>query len=60
MSRADLGLTEMGFDGAPFPVHRPEEIAAAVRYLVSDLARGVNATAQVVDFGDLARSAFPA
>ncbi|WP_416966720.1 SDR family NAD(P)-dependent oxidoreductase [Streptomyces sp. 4F14] len=60
MSRADLGLTETGFDGQPFPVHRPEEVAAAVCYLVSDLARGVNGTAHVLDFGGLARSAFPA
>lgn len=60
MSRADLGLTEAGFDGQPFPVHRPEEVAAAVCYLVSDLARGVNGTAHVLDFGGLARSAFPA
>ncbi|MEV3909928.1 MULTISPECIES: SDR family oxidoreductase [Streptomyces] len=60
MSRTDLGLTESGFDGQPFPVHRPEEIAAAVCYLVSDLARGVNGTTHVLDFGALARSAFPA
>ncbi|WP_408995935.1 hypothetical protein [Streptomyces europaeiscabiei] len=40
MSRTDLGLTETGFDGPPFPVHRSEEIAAAVCCLVSDLARG--------------------
>jgi NAD(P)-dependent dehydrogenase (short-subunit alcohol dehydrogenase family) len=60
MSRADLGLTEDGFDGQPFPVHRPQEIAAAVCYLVSDLARGINGTAHVLDFGGLARSTFPA
>ena len=30
MSRADLGLTRQGFDGQPYPVHRPEEVAAAV------------------------------
>ncbi|WP_408997185.1 SDR family oxidoreductase [Streptomyces europaeiscabiei] len=60
MSRTDLGLTETGFDGQPFPVHRSEEIAAAVCYLVSDLARGVNGTTHVLDFGALARSAFPA
>lgn len=60
MSRADLGLTEAGFEGRPFPVHRPEEIAAAICYLASDLARGVNGTTHVLDFGALARSAFPA
>jgi len=60
MSRADLGLTVKGFDGQPFPVHRPEEIAAAVCYLASDLARGVNGTTHVLDFGGLARSNFPA
>ncbi|MFC8436445.1 SDR family NAD(P)-dependent oxidoreductase [Streptomyces sp. NPDC057253] len=60
MSRTDLGLTEAGFEGQPYPVHRTEEIAAAICYLVSDLARGVNGTAHVMDFGALARSAFPA
>ncbi|BBC29793.1 hypothetical protein SGFS_010870 [Streptomyces graminofaciens] len=60
MSRADLGLTEQGFDGQPFPVHQPEEVAAAVCYLASDLARGVNGTTHVLDFGGLARSTFPA
>ncbi|WP_256259368.1 SDR family oxidoreductase [Streptomyces mirabilis] len=29
MSRADLRLTGKDFEGQPFPVHRPEEIAAA-------------------------------
>ena len=60
MSRADLGLTRQGFDGQPYPVHRPEEVAAAVCYLASDLARGINGTAHVMDFGALARSSFPA
>ncbi|KPI20933.1 hypothetical protein OK006_9415 [Actinobacteria bacterium OK006] len=29
MSHADLWLTGKGFEGKPFPVHRPEEMAAA-------------------------------
>ncbi|MFF7601900.1 SDR family oxidoreductase [Streptomyces mirabilis] len=29
MPHADLWLTGKGFEGKPFPVHRPEEIAAA-------------------------------
>ncbi|MFD9284300.1 SDR family NAD(P)-dependent oxidoreductase [Streptomyces mirabilis] len=60
MFRADLGLTGKGFEGQPFPVHRPEEVAAAVCYLASDPARGVNGTTHVLDFGALAGSAFPA
>ncbi|MET8980031.1 SDR family oxidoreductase [Streptomyces sp. NPDC004539] len=60
MSRTDLGLAETGFTGLPFPVHQPEDIAAAVCFLASDLARGVNGTAHVMDFGALARSSFPA
>ena len=60
MSRADLGLTDSGFDGQPYPVHRPAEIAAAICYLASGFARGITGTAQVLDFGGLARSAFPA
>ncbi|MFE9451966.1 hypothetical protein [Streptomyces sp. NPDC006739] len=51
---------EQGFQGQPYPVHRAEEIAAAVCCLVSDLARGVNGTARFMDFGALARSALPA
>ncbi|MFF2514626.1 SDR family oxidoreductase [Streptomyces sp. NPDC058086] len=50
--------SEKGFEGQPFPVHRPEEVAAAVCYLASDLARSANGTTHVLDFGALARSAF--
>ena len=60
MSRADLGLADRGFDGQPYPVHHPAEIAAAICYLASDLARGISGTAQILDFGGLARSSFPA
>jgi enoyl-[acyl-carrier-protein] reductase (NADH) len=41
-------------------VHTPQEVAAAIAYLLSDLARGVNGTTHVLDFGGLARSTFPA
>lgn len=60
MSRADLGLLEDGFTGQDYPVHTPQEVAAAIAYLLSDLARGVNGTTHVLDFGGLARSTFPA
>ncbi|WP_435154760.1 SDR family NAD(P)-dependent oxidoreductase [Amycolatopsis sacchari] len=54
MSRADLG----GFDG--FPVHRPEDIAAHVLFLASPLAAGISGASLTADFGNSARSAFPA
>ena len=63
MSRGDLGVdagASDGFDGAGFPVQRPEEVAAAVAYLSSPRARAVNGTALVSDFGYGARSGFPA
>ena len=63
MSRGDLGVdagAAGGFDGAGVPVQRPEEVAAAVTYLCSPLARAVNGTALLSDFGYGARSGFPA
>lgn len=52
MSRADLGLLEDGFTGQDYPVHTPQEVAAAIAYLVSDLARGVNGSAHVPTSAD--------
>ena len=62
LSRGDLGIDPAeAFDGAAgFPVQRPEEVASAVAYLCSPLARAVNGTALVSDFGYGARSGFPA
>ncbi|ANP50489.1 dihydroanticapsin dehydrogenase [Streptomyces griseochromogenes] len=60
MSRADLGLVKEGFDGQPYRVHRPEDIARSILFLASPASAGVNGTAQVIDFGGLARSTFPA
>lgn len=60
MSRADLGLEADGFDGLPFPVQTPEQVAAHVLYLASPRSAPVNGTSLVSDFGYLARSSFPA
>lgn len=60
MSRRDLGVVTAGFADQPYPVHQAGEVAAAIAYLASDLSRGVNGTAHVLDFGGLARSTFPA
>ncbi|MUL43715.1 SDR family oxidoreductase [Streptomonospora sp. PA3] len=58
MSRGDLDRGD--FTGADYPVHRPEDIAEHVLFLVSPAAVGVHGTALAVDFGYSARSAFPA
>lgn len=57
MSRADLWRIGKGFEEA-----LPDAPARGDRgggYLASDLARGVNGTTHALDFGALARPAFP-
>ena len=63
MSRADLGIelgVAGGFDGTPYPVQTPEEVAASIAFLRSPWARAISGTALVSDFGYSARSGFPA
>lgn len=60
MARADLGLEEIGFATATFPVHNADDIAHAVMYLTSPLSGGVNGHSLQMDFGYSAKSAFPA
>jgi dihydroanticapsin dehydrogenase len=57
MARADLGDD---FDRLQVPVLAPEDVAAAIVQLASPVSRGVNGAAQILDFGGLAKSAFPA
>ncbi|GAA3132748.1 SDR family NAD(P)-dependent oxidoreductase [Streptosporangium carneum] len=57
MARGDLGDA---FDELDCPVLRPEDVARSILYLASPASRGVNGTAQVLDFGGLATSTFPA
>jgi dihydroanticapsin dehydrogenase len=63
MSRTDLGIelgAAGGFDGTPYPVQTPEEVAASIAFLCSPWARAISGTALVSDFGYSARSGFPA
>lgn len=59
MSRGDLGL-DGGFSDQPYPVQTADEVAAQIAFLASPLARAVNGTALLSDFGYTARSSFPA
>lgn len=59
MSRGDLGL-EAGFATESYPVQDPEDVAVQVAFLASPVARAVNGTTLLSDFGYSARSAFPA
>lgn len=58
MSRGDLGLD--GFADAGYPVQTADEVAAQLVFLASPVARPVNGTCLVSDFGYTARSSFPA
>ncbi len=59
MSRGDLELAD-GFVGVGYPVQNAAEVASTVAYLLSPLARPIDAAALVSDFGFTARSGFPA
>lgn len=58
MSRGDLGLD--GFADAGYPVQTADEVAAQLVFLASPVARPVDGTCLVSDFGYTARSSFPA
>ena len=58
MSRGDLG--DAAFSTPAFPVQGADEIAAHVVYLASPIARAVNGSGILSDFGYSARSGFPA
>ncbi|MBS1897553.1 MAG: SDR family oxidoreductase [Actinobacteria bacterium] len=58
MSRGDLG--DAAFSAPAFPVQGADEIAAHVVYLASPIARAVNGSGILSDFGYSARSGFPA
>ncbi|WP_020497981.1 SDR family NAD(P)-dependent oxidoreductase [Sciscionella marina] len=58
LARGDLG--DQVFDGSAFPVQRPEQVAAHVRYLASPAAANLSGVNLVADFGYLAQSSFPA
>ncbi|WP_336648579.1 SDR family NAD(P)-dependent oxidoreductase [Microbacterium sp. MMO-10] len=58
MSRGDLG--DDVFSAPAFPVQGADEIAAHVVYLASPIARAVNGSGILSDFGYSARSGFPA
>ncbi|MBS2552375.1 SDR family oxidoreductase [Catenulispora sp. NL8] len=58
MSRADMGC-EDGFDGVGYPVQAAAEVAALVVFLASPVARPVNGTHLLSDFGMAAKSGFP-
>jgi NAD(P)-dependent dehydrogenase (short-subunit alcohol dehydrogenase family) len=47
-------------EDAPYPVHRPIDIARSVVMLASPVTSTVNGTALVVDFGGLVLSSFEA
>lgn len=57
MSRADLGLEEIGFVGSGLPVMQASQIARQVVFLASPVSAPMNATTLLSDFGYAARSA---
>ncbi|QDZ14647.1 SDR family NAD(P)-dependent oxidoreductase [Humibacter ginsenosidimutans] len=59
MSRGDLGL-DGGFGDVDYPVQSARDVAAEIAFLASPVARAVDATTLVSDFGYTARSSFPA
>jgi NAD(P)-dependent dehydrogenase (short-subunit alcohol dehydrogenase family) len=60
MSRADLGLTERGFDTAKYPVQTADDIARYMTLLAAPVTRTISGHPLVADFGYLAESNFPA
>lgn len=58
MSRGDLEVDD--FADADFPVHRAEDVAAQIAFLLSPRSRGVDAAILLADFGYSTRSSFPA
>ncbi|HEX7390082.1 MAG TPA: SDR family oxidoreductase [Acidiphilium sp.] len=59
MSRRDLGLTGDEIARAGFPVIASERIATHALFLASPVSSPINGTSLVVDFGFMARPAFP-
>lgn len=59
MSRRDLGLTGDEIARAGFPVIAPARIATHAMFLASPASAPINGTSLVVDFGFMARPAFP-
>jgi dihydroanticapsin dehydrogenase len=57
---AHRGLGVDSFDGAPYPVHTPDDVAWSVLFLSSPLSRTINGVSLMSDFGYSARSSFPA
>ena len=60
MSRADLGLTEQGFDKANYPVQTADDIARYMTLLAAPATRTISGHPLVADYGYLAESNFPA
>ncbi|MFK0004844.1 SDR family NAD(P)-dependent oxidoreductase [Paenarthrobacter sp. NPDC090522] len=58
MARKGLGVES--FEGAPYPVNRPEDVARSVLFLSSFQSRGINGVNLLSDFGFSARSSFVA
>jgi dihydroanticapsin dehydrogenase len=57
---AHRGMGVESFEGVPFPVNTPDDVAWAVLFLSSPLSRAVNGASLMSDFGYSARSSFPA
>jgi dihydroanticapsin dehydrogenase len=57
---AHRGMGVESFEGVPFPVNTPDDVASAVLFLSSPLSRAVNGASLMSDFGYSARSSFPA
>ncbi len=60
MSRADLGLTEQGFDTATYPVQSADDIARYMTLLAAPVTRTISGHPLVADFGYVGESNFPA
>jgi NAD(P)-dependent dehydrogenase (short-subunit alcohol dehydrogenase family) len=57
---AHRGMGVDSFDGVPFPVNTPDDVAWSVLFLSSPLSRAINGVSLMSDFGYSARSSFPA
>ena len=60
MSRADLGLTEQGFDTATYPVQNADDIARYMTLLAAPVTRTISGHPLVADYGYVGESNFPA
>lgn len=59
MSRADLGISAGDMEVVDFPVISPTQIVNHILFVASPVSAPMNGTSVVVDFGFMARPAFP-